>query len=155
MTEADLDYVMPIERAAAQERFVWEWSREQHEQALKAPARLHLIIESVPDGQRVGFILLNDVNSANKCVEFQRIVVEPRGRGYGRQAIRLLKRYAFEELGAHRLWLSVKEFNARGRALYVSEGFVEEGMLRECVKGPTAYESALIMAILDREYTLE
>ena len=85
----------------------------------------------------------------------ERIVVEPRDQGYGRQAIRLLKRYAFEELGAHRLWLSVKEFNARGRALYVSEGFVEEGMLRECVKGPAAYESALMMAILDREYTLE
>ena len=109
--------------------------------------------QAVPDGQLVGFILLNDVNSANQCVEFQRIVVEPRDQGYGRQAIRLLKRYAFEELGAHRLWLSVKEFNACGRALYLSEGFVEEGMLRECVKGPAAYESALIMAILDREYT--
>ena len=125
MTEADLDYVMSIERAAAEERFVWQWSREQHVQALNAPGRLH---------------------------EFQRIVVEPRDKGYGRQSIRLLKRYAFEELRAHRLWLSVKEFNARGRALYRSEGFVEEGTLRECVKGPAGYESVLIMAILDREY---
>lgn len=154
MTEADLDYVMSIECAAAQERFVWEWSREQHEQAMKAPGRLHLIIESASDGQAVGFILLNDIDSASKCVEFQRIVVEPRDRGYGRQAIRLLKRYAFQELNAHRLWLSVKEFNARGRALYRSEGFVEEGMLRECIKGPNQYESILIMAILDREYDL-
>lgn len=153
MTESDLGYVMSIERAAAQERLVWEWSREQHEQALKAPARLHLIIESVPDGRPVGFILMNDVNSANKCIEFQRIVVEPRDQGYGRQAIRLFKRYAFEELNAHRLWLSVKEFNTRGRALYRSEGFVEEGTLRECVKGPDCYESVLIMAILDREYS--
>ena len=152
MTEADLDYVMSIERAAAQERFVWEWSREQHIQALKAPARLHLIIEPVAGSLPVGFILLNDVNSASKCIEFQRIVVEPRDQGYGREAIRLLKRYAFAELGAHRLWLSVKDFNARGRALYRSEGFVEEGTLRECVKGPDSYESVLIMAILGREY---
>jgi diamine N-acetyltransferase len=152
MTEADLDYVMSIERAAARERFVWEWSREQHEQAMKAPGRLHVIIESVAIGQPVGFILLNDINSDSKCVEFQRIVVEPRDQGYGRQAIHLLKRYSFEELNAHRLWLSVKEFNARGRALYRSEGFVEEGTLRECVKGPDSYESVLIMAILDREY---
>jgi RimJ/RimL family protein N-acetyltransferase len=152
MTEADLDYVMSIERAAAQERFVWQWSREQHEQGLATPSRLHVIIESVADGQPLGFILVNDVNSPSKCVEFQRIVVEPRNQGYGRQAIRLLKRYAFEDLNAHRLWLSVKEFNARGRALYRSEGFVEEGTLRECVKGPDSYESVLIMAILDREY---
>lgn len=152
MTEADLDYVLSIERAAAQERFVWEWSREQHERAMQAPGRLHLIIESVSAGRPVGFILLNDIDSASKCVEFQRIVVEPRDQGYGRQAIHLLKRYVFEDLQAHRLWLSVKEFNARGRALYRSEGFVEEGTLRECVKGPNQYESILIMAILDREY---
>ena len=152
MTEADLDYVMGIERAAAQERFVWEWSREQHEEGLKAPGRLHLIIESVSAGRPVGFILMNDVHSASQCIEFQRIVVEPRDQGYGRQAIRLLKRYAFEELKAHRLWLSVKEFNARGRALYRSEGYVEEGTLRECIKGPDSYESVLVMAILDREY---
>ena len=152
MTEADLDYVMSIERAAAEERFVWQWSREQHVQALNAPGRLHVIIEAVADDRAVGFILINDVHSASKCIEFQRIVVEPRDKGYGRQSIRLLKRYAFEELRAHRLWLSVKEFNARGRALYRSEGFVEEGTLRECVKGPAGYESVLIMAILDREY---
>ena len=54
MTEADLDYVMGIERAAAQERFVWEWSREQHEEGLKAPGRLHLIIESVSAGRSPG-----------------------------------------------------------------------------------------------------
>jgi diamine N-acetyltransferase len=152
MTEADLDYVMSIERAAAQKRFVWEWSREQHEEGLKAPGRLHLIIESVPAGQAVGFIFLNDIHSASKCVEFQRIVVEPTDQGHGRQAIRLLKRYAFEDLHAHRLWLSVKEFNARAQAVYRSEGFVEEGTLRECIKGPDSYESVLIMAILDREY---
>lgn len=152
MTEADLDYVMSIERAAAQERFVWEWSREQHEQALKAPGRLHLIVESVAVGKAVGFILMNDVHSPSRCVEFQRIVIQPTDQGYGSQAIRLLKRYVFEDLKAHRLWLSVKEFNARARSLYRAEGFVEEGTLRECVKGPEQYESVLIMAILDREY---
>jgi RimJ/RimL family protein N-acetyltransferase len=152
MTEADLDYVMSIECAAAQQRFVWEWSRKQHEQSLKSPARLHLIVESVPLGKSVGFILINDVNSPSKCVEFQRIVIQPTNQGYGSQAIRLLKRYVFEDLKAHRLWLSVKEFNARARAVYRSEGFIEEGTLRECVKGPEQYESVIIMAILDREY---
>jgi RimJ/RimL family protein N-acetyltransferase len=46
----------------------------------------------------------------------------------------------------------VKEFNHAARALYRSEGFVEEGTLRECLTGPTGYESVLIMAILDSEY---
>lgn len=153
MTDADLDYVMSIEHVAAQERFVWEWSRAQHTEALKLPERLHLIIESLPDGQPVGFILMNDIHSPSRCIEFQRIVVEPRDQGYGRRAIRLLKRYVFEDLKAHRLWLNVKDFNTRGRALYLSEGFVEEGTLRECVRGPNAYESVLVMAILDREYS--
>ena len=152
MTEADLDYVVSIEHAPAENRFVGEWTKAQHKEALEEPGRLHAIVESVETGRPVGFILLAGIDSADRSIEFLRIVVDPPGQGYGRQAIRLLKRYVFDDLGAHRLWLDVKDFNARAQALYRSEGFVEEGKLRECVRGPASYESVLIMAILDREY---
>ena len=72
-------------------------------------------------------------------------------RGYGRAIVRAVKELAFEELRAHRLWLDVKEHNARARALYRSEGFAEEGLLRECLRGPVRFESLIIMALLHHE----
>ena len=59
---------------------------------------------------------------------------------------------AFRDLHAHRFWLDVKALNVRAQALYASEGFVEEGRLRESVKLAEGYESLIVMSLLDREY---
>ena len=68
----------------------------------------------------------------------------------------LLAQMAFRDLGAHRFWLDVKSLNTRALALYASEGFVEEGRLRESVRitGDAAdgYDSLVVMGMLDREY---
>jgi diamine N-acetyltransferase len=151
-TEEDLDFVEEIEGNAASDRFVESWSREQHVEALSDPDQRHFVVESGDEPEPVGFILLAGVDSPHRNIEFRRIVIGPKNRGLGRQALRLLKDFAFGELGAHRLWLDVKDFNERARALYVSEGFVEEGTLRECVKGPNGYESVVIMSIIESEY---
>lgn len=151
-TDADLEFVMAIERQAASDRFVESWSKSRHIQAMSEADELHLVIEAIDDGETVGFILFAGIEDPNHNIEFRRIVIGPKNRGLGQQSVRLLKKYAFEELGAHRLWLDVKDFNPRARSLDVSEGFVEEGTLRECVKGPDGYESVVIMSVLESEY---
>lgn len=144
--------MLAMELAAAAERYVTAWSRSRHLQAIASADEQHLVVESVDGGEPVGFILLAGIESPHRDVEFRRLVIGPKSQGIGRQALRLLKQYAFGELGAHRLWLDVKDFNERARPLYVSEGFVEEGTLRECVKGPDGYESVVIMSMLESEY---
>ena len=151
-TEADLEFVTAIEREAAADGFVAAWERSRHAQTLNEPGTLHLIVESLKVGEAVGFILLAGIDSLDGSIEFKRIVIGPKNRGLGRQAVRLLKRYVFEDLGAHRLWLDVKDFNHRARALYRSEGFVEEGTLRECLKAPGGHESLVVMSMLESEY---
>lgn len=79
-------------------------------------------------------------------------MVAEKGRGHGRAALRLVKERAFGELGAHRLWLDVKEENARARRLYESEGFVSEGVLRDSFWTGEGYESLVVMSILESEY---
>ena len=78
------------------------------------------------------------------------------GHGLGRACVRLLKRMAFRDLTAHRFWLDVKALNTRALALYASEGFVEEGRLRESVRvsvdGADGYDSLIVMSMLDREF---
>jgi RimJ/RimL family protein N-acetyltransferase len=59
---------------------------------------------------------------------------------------------AFRDLGAHRFWLDVKSLNVRAQALYRSEGFVEEGRLRDSVKTDEGYDSLILMSMLEDEY---
>lgn len=63
------------------------------------------------------------------------IAAVPR-RGIGRFAVRSAKRHAFEQIGAHRLWLEVTAANIGARTLYESEGFVHEGTYRDGFRAP-------------------
>jgi diamine N-acetyltransferase len=128
------------------------WAREQQLGALTSEYLSHLIIENSADGSRVGYIILAGLADANQSVEFRRIVVTEKGKGYGKEALRLVKKLAFEELKAHRLWLDVQEHNVRARGLYESEGFVAEGVLRECIKADVGFESLVVMSMLSGEY---
>jgi len=58
---------------------------------------------------------------------------EYRGRGYGTEALRLLLRYAFAELGLHRVGLTVFEYNRRAISSYEKAGFQIEGREREAM----------------------
>ena len=151
-TEDDLDFVLSAEQSAENRSFVSGWAREQHLGALTSKDLSHLIIENITDGSRVGYIILAGLADANQSIEFRRIVVTEKGKGYGREALRLVKKMAFQELKAHRLWLDVKEHNVRARHVYESEGFVAEGVLRECIKAEGGFESLVVMSMLCGEY---
>ena len=156
---SDLDFVNTVERDALNLPFISPWERTQHEGALRFPDFRHFIVETGTNqqpGQRDGFVILQGCRNPHGSVELKRLVLQTKGRGAGRQCVRLLKRMAFRDLHAHRFWLDVKMLNTRALALYASEGFVEEGRLRESVRvsndGADGYDSLVVMGLLDREY---
>ena len=151
-TKDDLDFVLSAEQSPENRSFVSVWEREQHLGALTSNDLSHLIIENIADGSRVGYVILAGLADANQSIEFRRIVVTEKGKGYGKEALRLVKKMAFQELKAHRLWLDVKEHNVRARHVYESEGFVTEGVLRECIKAEGGFESLVVMSMLSGEY---
>lgn len=53
------------------------------------------------------------------------------GRGYMREGLELVKRYAFLELGLHRLEANIQPDNHRSISLVQQCGFVREGMSRD------------------------
>ncbi len=55
------------------------------------------------------------------------------GQGYGREAMALMMRFGFHELGLHRIELEVFESNPRAMKTYRALGFVEEGVRRQAV----------------------
>lgn len=155
---SDLDYVGSVETDSANLPFITPWDRTQHEGALRFPDFRHFIVEAGPAFERAGFVILQGCRNPHRSVELKRIVLQPgeQGQGLGRLCVRHLKRMAFRDLHAHRFWLDVKSLNDRALALYRSEGFVEEGRLRESVRlmGDDAdgYDSLVVMSMLDREY---
>jgi RimJ/RimL family protein N-acetyltransferase len=149
---SDLDFVQTVETDAANLPFITPWERTQHEGAVRFPDFRHFIVEAGDGWARAGFVILQGCRNRHQSVELKRIVLQPKGQGLGRACVRLLKRMAFRDLHAHRFWLDVKVLNVRAQALYASEGFVEEGRLRESVKLAEGYESLIVMGMLDREY---
>ena len=154
---SDLDFVQTVETDAHNLPFITPWERTQHEGAVRFPDFRHFIVEHGEAADaRDGFVILQGCKSPHKSVELKRIVLQPKGQGLGRACVRLLKQMAFRDLHAHRFWLDVKALNTRALALYASEGFVEEGRLRESVRvtldGADGYDSLIVMSMLDREY---
>ncbi|MDH5538404.1 MAG: GNAT family N-acetyltransferase [Rhizobacter sp.] len=151
---SDLDFVITIEQDPANLPFITPWDRTQHEGAIRFPDFRHFIIEAGADNASAGFVILQGCRNPHRSIELKRIVLQPahHGQGTGRASIRLLAQMAFRDLGAHRFWLDVKGLNTRAQALYRSEGFVEEGQLRECVRAGDGFDSLVVMAMLEREY---
>jgi diamine N-acetyltransferase len=149
---SDLDFVQTVETDPANLPFITPWERTQHEGAVRFPDFRHFIVEAGDDWARAGFVILQGCRNRHQSVELKRIVLQTKGQGMGRACVRLLKGMAFRDLRAHRFWLDVKVLNVRAQALYASEGFVEEGRLRESVKLAEGYESLIVMGMLDREY---
>ena len=157
---SDLDFVLSVETDPHNLPFITPWDRTQHEGAVRFPDFRHFIVErpgaGAADGGRDGFVILQGCRSPHRSVELKRLVLQSKGQGMGRQCVRQLKQMAFGSLHAHRFWLDVKSLNTRALQLYTSEGFVEEGRLRESVRlvgeGPDGYDTLVVMSLLDREY---
>jgi diamine N-acetyltransferase len=149
---SDLDFVISVEHDAANRPFITPWERTQHEGAVRIPDFRHFIVEAGPGYASTGFVILQGCRNPHHSVELKRIVLQSKGQGLGRACVRLLMQMAFRDLGAHRFWLDVKSLNVRAQALYRSEGFVEEGRLRDSVKTDEGYDSLILMSMLEDEY---
>lgn len=123
---ADLDWVLEAEGAPENRPYVTQWMRREHESALDHPDISHRIVETVADRRPVGYVILAGLSSAGEAVELRRMVITDKGRGYGRDTLRLIKTIALDDLGTRRLWLDVRTNNPKAKRLYETEGFVEE-----------------------------
>lgn len=74
------------------------------------------------------------------------------GQGLGSEAVALMVRYGFLELGLNRVGLQVWAYNNRAIAAYRKAGFVEEGCTREAVLHEGRVHDELSMGILASEW---
>src|SRR6476620_7395857 len=149
---SDIDFVLSLEQQDENLPYITPWERTQHEAAIRFPDFRHFIVEGGEGLDAVGFLILIGCRSRNQSLELKRMVVQHKGQGFGRAALRVAKKVAFDDLGAHRFWLDVRTHNTRAKALYDGEGFVVEGTLREAVKTAGGFESLVVMSMLQAEF---
>lgn len=152
--EKDLATVLREEQRLENATFINQWSYEEHLTSLSDPNISHGVFENA-SGKEIGYVILNDSQRSDGCIELMRLVIYEKGEGYGKLAISLIKKWAFQHQKAHRLWLDVKEENMRAQHVYTAQGFVKEGLLRECIKEGDRYQSLILMAILEGDYQKE
>ena len=150
--QSDLDYVLTLERDPENLPYITPWEKIQHEAAIRFPDFRHFIIETGPELERGGFLILIGCRNQHQSIELKRMVVQTKHKGFGRSALREIQKISFDDLGAHRFWLDIKKRNTRAQALYASEAFTFEGELREAVKVSDGYDSLIVMSMLQAEY---
>lgn len=106
------------------------------------------------DGQMIGICALFNFNHTARTCELGIAIGDKAywGRGYGREAINLLLKYAFRYHNYRRVWLSTQAKNERAIRAYRACGFVEEGRQRQHVWSDGAYDDLVLMGILREEW---
>ncbi len=132
-----------------------ENARVYIDRVLEGPAdRAAFVIAEAGTGDYLGQIDLNSINNRDrKAVLGIAIAAEKdRGRGVGREAIRLLCRYGFMTLGLNRVELTVHADNERARRCYRACGFREEGVQRQAIWRDGCFWDEVLMAILREDF---
>ncbi|MFA9424376.1 MAG: GNAT family N-acetyltransferase, partial [Sedimentibacter sp.] len=95
---------------------------------------------------------LNRLDFKSNVFEIRGIAITKKGIGYGKESLKALIKYSFEETHTNRLWLDVYPDNVIGIKLYESLGMHRDGMLRQSFKSERGYLDQIIYSILKCEY---
>ena len=108
-----------------------------------------------PDVGLIGTANLVDINWKDRNAFHGMLLgdVDIRGKGYGKDTIMTVMRYAFEELGLERLDGSMIEYNEASLAVYVRKcGWKEEGRQRNYYFRKNRYWDKIIVGVTRADY---
>ncbi len=100
-------------------------------------------------GQLIGRCGFTKVDWKNRVAEIGIMIGDQafRGRGFGADALRLLIRFAGEEMNLHKLKLMVFSFNQQAIACYEKCGFVREGLFKSELWREGAYHDVVALGL--------
>lgn len=128
-----------------------EGARQGLEEAVRRHAHLFGIIDKAT-GELIGRCILFQIDQVNRSAMMGIVIGEKAywGRGYGREATRLLLDYAFNLLNLHNVMLGVFSFNERALRCYRAVGFREIGRRRQArIIGDRRYDVVLMDILAD------
>ena len=113
------------------------------------------IIETLEDGEMIGTANLVNIDWKNNHA-FHGMMLGPtlaRGRGYGRDTVMAVMRYAFDELHLERLDGDIIEYNEGSIRLYLGRcGWKEEGRQRRWHYRQGRYWDKIVVGVTRQDY---
>jgi len=151
--EADLTYILQLQQKSENRPHIVPYGEEAQLSALKKNGNtMNLVVEEKADATPVGYLFLDRLKDPFGEVEWTHVIIDKKGVGYGRETLKLLKKWSFGVKKYHRAYIDCKEENERALHLYESEGLVREGVKREYLFYDGKYENLVLLGILEREY---
>jgi len=121
----DIGFMCEAELHGDNSPWVGHWPPDFRNEKFGDRDVLQMIVES-KDGGAVGFIIFIDMLNPKEKIQLKRIVITEKGKGYGKEALRLSQRLAFEVFGTKRLYLGTKAANIRAQTIYKAVGFIAD-----------------------------
>lgn len=111
------------------------------------------VIETPEDGA-IGIATLTDIDWKNRRAYhgIKLANIERHSKGVGTDAVMAIMRYAFDELGLHRLDGSWFDFNVPSKKLYTKCGWKEEGIKRDYIYKRGEWRNLTVVGVLESDY---
>lgn len=150
--EGDIETIIQLESHKDNRDFLWIGTVEEHKAEIADPNHLLLVFRSKEEGHPIVGYALVRMDFKSHIFEVRRIAISEKGRGFGREAMEALMKYAFEQRETNRFWLDVYPDNVIGIRLYESMGMHRDGVLRQNYKADRGYLDQIIYSLLRSEY---
>ena len=160
MTREDTDNIIKWRnRDEVRSQFIYQklFTKESHEKWIETMVETGKVVQMIIvlcDGDRpIGSVYVRDIDMEHKKAEYGVFIGETDclGKGYGTEAAELMREYAFEFLGLHKLMLRVYADNERAIQSYEKAGFVKEAYLKDDVFVQGKYRDIVLMAVFNEE----
>lgn len=122
---ADADFMSSVELDSDNSTWVGHWPLGWRIAKFGDKDFLQTIIEK-EDGTQIGFIIFRNMADVKTKLELKRIAIMEKGKGYGKEALLLAQKLAFDVLGTEYLYLGTREKNVRAQSIYKATGFAPE-----------------------------
>ena len=121
----DADFMRSVELDEDNSPWIADWPLGWRIAKLGDKDFLQTIIER-ENGTPIGIIIFRDMLHVKEQLQLKRIAVIDKRKGYGKEALHLAQKLAFEVLGTKYLYLSTKKTNLRAQSIYKATGFIPD-----------------------------
>jgi RimJ/RimL family protein N-acetyltransferase len=130
-----------------------EWLEKQQEG--DSFEGVNFMIRTLDEDKAIGFVELDGISfhNGNSWVGIGIGEREYWDKGLGTEVMQIIARYAFDELGLHRLSLNVFGYNSRAIRVYEKAGYKIEGRVAEAVHRGGKRWDIIFMGLLREDWS--
>jgi RimJ/RimL family protein N-acetyltransferase len=124
-----------------------------YEKTMNDKTKKKLIIVNNTSKSSIGMVSLFNIDLKNLSAEVG-VYLTPsaQGKGYAKEAIQLISRFAFNEMNMHKLYASVIEFNKASVKTFESAGFSFEYTKKEAVYTNGRFFDVVYLCLFKRDF---